>query len=62
MSPTTREILSSHFFGGTDAPAGDNLRIDVLDSWTNAGLTAVAPTTISWCDGRAGDGEAATAA
>jgi len=52
MPTTTCEILSSFFFNGADAPAAGNVSIDVLDSWTNTGLAAVAPTTISWCDGR----------
>ena len=51
MPTTTSEILSSFFFNGADAPAAGNLSIDVLDSRTNTGLAAVAPTTISWCDG-----------
>ena len=56
MATTTTEVLRSFFFNGAEAPAGGNISIDVLDSWTNAGLAAVAPTTISWCDGRsAGD-------
>ncbi|HEV7650981.1 MAG TPA: hypothetical protein VGP26_22780 [Actinophytocola sp.] len=52
MQTTTCEILSSFFFNGADAPATGNVNIDVLDSQTNTGLAAVAPTTISWCDGR----------
>lgn len=51
MSTTTREILCSVFFACGAAPAAGNINIDVLDSWTNAGLAAVAPTTISWSDG-----------
>lgn len=51
MPTTTSEILSSFFFDGADAPATGTISIDVLDSQTNTGLTAVAPTTISWCDG-----------
>ena len=53
MSTTTSELLRSFFFNGSEAPAGGNISIDVLDSWTNTGLAAVAPTTISWSDGRA---------
>ena len=53
MSTTTTEVLRSFFFNGAEAPAAGNIRIDVLDSWTNAGLAAVAPTTISWSDARA---------
>jgi hypothetical protein len=53
MSTTTTEILRSFFFNGAEAPVGGNISIDVLDSWTNAGMAAVAPTTISWSDGRA---------
>ena len=53
MSTTTSELLRSFFFNGAEAPAGGNISIDVLDSWTNAGMAAVAPTTISWADGRA---------
>lgn len=59
MSTTTREIFSSVFFNGAEAPAAGNLSIDVLDSWTNTGLAAVAPTTISWCDGRSGSSDVA---
>ncbi|HEX2299521.1 MAG TPA: hypothetical protein VHH34_13580 [Pseudonocardiaceae bacterium] len=59
MSTTTTEVLRSFFFNGAEAPAGGNISIDVLDSWTNAGLAAVAPTTISWSDARAaGEGTA----
>lgn len=57
MSTTTREIFSSFFFNGVEAPAAGNLSIDVLDSWTNTGFAAVAPTTISWCDGGSGTGD-----
>lgn len=53
MSTTTTEVLRSFFFNGAEAPAAGNISIDVLDSWTNTGLAAVAPTTISWSDGRA---------
>ncbi|MFC4855486.1 hypothetical protein [Actinophytocola glycyrrhizae] len=53
MSTTTTEILRSFFFNGGEAPSGGNISIDVLDSQTNAGIAAVAPTTISWSDGRA---------
>jgi UDP-N-acetylmuramoylalanine-D-glutamate ligase len=53
MSTTTSELLRSFFFNGAEAPAGGNITIDVLDSMTNAGLAAVAPTTISWSDARA---------
>lgn len=60
MSTTTSELLRSFFFNGAEAPAGGNINIDVLDSWTNSGLAAVAPTTISWSDGRAA-GDAAVA-
>ncbi|HEY0449292.1 hypothetical protein [Actinophytocola sp.] len=52
MTTTTREILSSLFFNGAEASSHGNISIDVLDSWTNGGIAAVAPTTISWCDGR----------
>jgi hypothetical protein len=56
MSTTTSELLRSFFFNGAEAPAAGNISIDVLDSWTNTGLAAVAPTTITWSDGRsAGD-------
>ena len=51
MSPTTRELLRT-LFDGADAGADCKISIDVLDSWTNSGLAAVAPTTISWSDGR----------
>jgi hypothetical protein len=61
MSIITSEIISSFFFNGADAPAGGNLSIDVLDSWTNTGLTAVAPTTISWSDGRSATSDALVA-
>jgi hypothetical protein len=61
MTTTTSEILRSFFFNGGEAPAGGNISIDVLDSWTNTGMAAVAPTTISWSDGRgAGDGAVAS--
>ena len=53
MSTTTSELLRSFFFNGAEAPVGGNISIDVLDSMTNSGLAAVAPTTISWSDGRA---------
>lgn len=53
MSTTTSELLRSAFFNGGEAPAGASITIDVLDSMTNVGLAAVAPTTISWSDGRA---------
>lgn len=57
MTTTTSEILRSFFSSGGEAPAGGNISIDVLDSWTNAGMAAVAPTTISWSDGcGVGDG------
>ncbi|MGB3440607.1 MAG: hypothetical protein WBA97_17820 [Actinophytocola sp.] len=57
MSTATSEILRSFFFSGAEAPAAGSISIDVLDSWTNSGLTAVAPTTISWSDGHsAGNG------
>lgn len=52
MSNTTSEIRKAFFYNGPDVPAAGNVSIDVLDSWTNTGLAAVAPTTISWCDGR----------
>lgn len=52
MSIITSEIISSFFFNGAEASASGNISIDILDSWTNTGLTAVAPTTISWSDGR----------
>jgi hypothetical protein len=51
MTRNASEILSAFFFDGGDAPSGGDVRIDVLDSWTNTGLAAVAPTTISWSDG-----------
>jgi hypothetical protein len=53
MTRNASEILSAFFFDGSDAPSGGDVRIDVLDSWTNTGLAAVAPTTISWSDGPA---------
>jgi hypothetical protein len=61
MSTTTSELLRSFFFNGAEAPVAGNLSIDVLDSWTNAGMAAVAPTTISWSDGRSsGDAHVAS--
>jgi hypothetical protein len=61
MSTTTSELLRSFFFNGAEAPVGGNISIDVLDSMTNSGLAAVAPTTISWSDGRAtSDGNVAS--
>jgi hypothetical protein len=52
MSINASEIVNAFFFGGAEAPAGGDLHIDVLDSWTNTGIAAVSPTTISWCDGQ----------
>jgi hypothetical protein len=52
MSASTREVLQSFFFEGTTPGSDCKISIDVLDSRTNSGLAAVAPTTISWSDGR----------
>jgi hypothetical protein len=49
---STTEIIKAFFFDGSEVCAGGDVRIDVLDSWTNSGLAAVAPSTITWCDGR----------
>lgn len=54
MSTTTREAVRSLFFEGTESGADNTISIDVLDSWSNSRLRAVAPTTISWSDGRSG--------
>jgi hypothetical protein len=61
MSPTTSELLRSVFFNGAETPTYANISIDVLDSWTNSGMAAVAPTTISWSDGRSTSGDARVA-
>jgi hypothetical protein len=47
---STTEILKAFFFDGTDVPAGGDVRIDVLDSWTNTG-NAVLASSVTHCDG-----------
>ncbi|HEX6360899.1 hypothetical protein [Actinophytocola sp.] len=49
---STNEIVKAFFFDGTDVAATGDVRIDVLDSWTNSGLTAAPLASITWCDGR----------
>ena len=54
MPIIANDIVRSFFFEGSDAPAGNALSVDVLDSWTNSGIAAVRPTTISWSEGQSG--------
>ncbi len=56
MNLNASDFVRQFFFEGGDAPAADAIRVDVLDSWTNGGLAAVRPTTISWSDLPKGDG------
>ncbi|HEX2133650.1 MAG TPA: hypothetical protein VHH15_19060 [Actinophytocola sp.] len=52
MTPSMRETFGALFFDGAETSGQHDISIDVLDSWSNSGVAAVAPTTISWCDGR----------
>lgn len=63
MFTTTRDILGSVFdsFLDESAQLRVDVRIDVLDSWTNSELAAVAPTTITWADGKNIEAEALVA-
>ncbi|CAL9614765.1 hypothetical protein AB0A74_23855 [Saccharothrix sp. NPDC042600] len=54
MPIIANEIVRSFFFEGAEAPAAGALSVDVLDSWTNTGIAAVRPTTISWSEGQSG--------
>lgn len=49
---STSEIVRAFFNVVEPSDAGGDIHIDVLDSWTNSGLAAVSPTTISWADGK----------
>ena len=49
---STTEIVKAFFSDGSDVPAGGDVRIDVLDSWTNVGFAAVIPSTGCICDSR----------
>ncbi|WP_309116648.1 hypothetical protein [Saccharothrix sp.] len=54
MPIIANEIVRAFFFEGAEAPAAGALSVDVLDSWTNTGIAAVRPTTISWSEGQSG--------
>ena len=49
---STNEIVKAFFFDGAEVPAGADVRIDVLDSWTNSSLLAAPFASITRCDGR----------
>jgi hypothetical protein len=52
IAMSTNEIVKAFFFDGAEVAAGAEVRIDVLDSWTNSSLLAAPFASITRCDGR----------